>query len=170
MAHTKRERMPKVEFNPSFFKDTGKIIIKGRKCYKEDFLAPGLFLTDEFKTLILPYVSSVLPAARGTLNSLDFLKEMTLREAFYKKTENVLTPDGFAVVFLALFSTDKEEEDKEKKLLKAESFNLFYVKIPLGIVTVWVDPDHKNADFSGCGIFVFGLDDDERLSDCRVFV
>ena len=170
MAHTKRTRMPKVEFNSSFFKDTGKIIIKARKCFKEDFLAPSLFLTDEFKRSVLPYVGSELPAARGTLNSLDFLKDMTLREAFYKKTRNVLTPDGFAVVFLALFNSDKEVEDKEKKLLKADNINLFYVKIPDGIVAVWVDPSHSNADFSGCGIFVFNLDDDDRLSNCRVFV
>lgn len=170
MAQTKRTRMPRVEFNSAFFKDTGKITIKGRKCYKEDFLAPGLFLTDEFKRRVLPHVSSELPAARGTLNSLDFSRDMTLREAFYKKTRNVLTPDGFAVVFLALFNADREEKDKGKKLLKAENINLFYVKIPDGIVTVWVDPDHSNADFSGCGIFVFDLEDDDRISDCRVFI
>lgn len=170
MAQQKRTRRSRLEFNSSFFKDAGNVSIKTRRYFKENFLAPGLFLSDEFKRRVLPHMSSKLPAARGVIHSLDFSKDMTLREAFYKKTEDVLTPDGFGVVFLALFTSDKEEKDEAKKLLKAQNINLFYVKVPDGIVTVWVDPNHSNADFSGCGIFLFDLEDDDRLSDCRVFV
>lgn len=151
--------------------------VKTEAISKELFMQAGILLTQRFKELILPRVSSVIPSVGGEFYSLDYAKDMTNREALAKVSdgEKGLTPNQFAALFLSIFHYDGKQKDNEKKLLKTEEgkecINVFFVRVESELVMVWVEPNFNYDQGTECGLLAFGIDDiEDRLDGVRLFI
>ncbi|MCX6788421.1 MAG: hypothetical protein WCO21_02625 [bacterium] len=165
-----------------FFKNVIEHEISTTEQSKEAFLLAGIMPMRSFRESIIPYISSVIPKVSGSLHSLDYAKDMSDREALLHlsklgmKPGNILTPDDFAGLFLAIFDHDSREKEANNKILLTdpdhkESINVFFVRIRRKIFMIWVDPNFSSDFGHECALFAFEMDAiEDRLSGIRVFV
>lgn len=153
-----------------------EIDIFAPSCARDEFLQPGLFLSDDFKRLVLSHVAKKIPAVRGTLRSLDFAVPMTTLEAMSYATQHVISCNSFARIVLAFIETDRKKKRVANKLLKNDELNIFIVGDGRRVFEVWVDPFYKSDTFSGYGLFAYALksplqsDAMCRFEHARIFI
>jgi len=170
---------PKPLFNEHFFMKPFAAAVETKSFAKEFLLEPQLFFDDEFKQGVLRYVPSVIPSISGGVHAADFAKEMTPSEAYARTAGNLFTPAQFIAMLFAFLIRDYRTKKSELRILRDDhgALNLFCVRARGRLVSVWVDMNFSNDEFTGVGVFGFHdiksmLEDDgfSRLANARLFV
>ena len=177
MAKHQNEFVPL--FNPHFFKDPFEVQVDTRPLAKGALLEPGLFFDDEFKSKVLRYVPSVVPALKAVVYGADFTKDMTPSEAYARTAGGVFTPRQFIATLAFCLAHDRRTKKSSKKILRydKDAANIFCVRSRSHLISVLVETNMVMDHFEGIGVLGFYnlkslLEDDGRDSweNVRLFI